>query len=475
MNIFKEIFLKSKSSKKKILLDKNYTYSDLYNLTDEYLSFFKLNLKSREIISVISDYSIDFIAIILSARINGNILCILNPNSTDFEKKNILYQSNYSMVITDRKIIKTSKKFKNIFYKKRKKHKKLNKDDAFIVFTSGTTSYPKGAILTNKSIENNVKGIIHQLKFISRDRTIIYTPPNYAMGISQIITFTYLKCSFVFDNNGIKFANDFLDKIRKYKITILNLNLASFKYLRFYKNKYISPFLKIVMCGGMKMHPDDAKEIFNFFDNKYLVNFYGCTENSPRISHFKITKKQLKRFRDLKLLPVGQLLKGTKIFIKKLKKNDKKDFGEIYLKGNSLMRCYLNSKNFQKKIVSYNTKDIGFFSSNYLFVIGRSDNIFKSGNEKISPEEVEDKIRPYIKNRTFIIIKKKHQILNWQPVLVIEGKEIKSDKTLLDNLNKKISNFKVPKDILYLNKLDRNSYGKIDRKKIFENVSNYEN
>ena len=65
---------------------------------------------------------------------------------------------------------------------------------------------------------------------------------------------------------------------------------------------------------------DDAKEIFNFFDNKYLVNFYGCTENSPRISHFKITKKQLKRFRDLKLLPVGQLLKGTKIFIKKLKK-----------------------------------------------------------------------------------------------------------------------------------------------------------
>ena len=76
------------------MLDKNYTYSDLYNLTDEYLSFL-IKFKSREIISVISDYSIDFIAIILSARINGNILCILNPNSTDFEKKYFV-QSNYS-------------------------------------------------------------------------------------------------------------------------------------------------------------------------------------------------------------------------------------------------------------------------------------------------------------------------------------------------------------------------------------------
>ena len=44
----------------------------------------------------------------------------------------------------------------------------------------------------------------------------------------------------------------------------------------------------------MNTLPDDAKEIFNFFDNKYLVNFYGCTENSPRISHFKITKKLFK-------------------------------------------------------------------------------------------------------------------------------------------------------------------------------------
>ena len=38
------------------------------------------------------------------------------------------------------------------------------------------------------------------------------------------------------DNHGIKFTNNFLEKIKEYKITILNLNVASFRYLKFFKN-----------------------------------------------------------------------------------------------------------------------------------------------------------------------------------------------------------------------------------------------
>ena len=40
MNIFDEIYKNSKNSKKKIFLNQNHTYSDLYNLTNEYYSFF---------------------------------------------------------------------------------------------------------------------------------------------------------------------------------------------------------------------------------------------------------------------------------------------------------------------------------------------------------------------------------------------------------------------------------------------------
>ena len=127
MNIFKEIFLKSRKSSKKIFLDKKYQYSDLYNLTKEYLSFFRLNLNQGEIVSLILPYSIDFIAIILSARMNGNPLCFLSPNFTEFEKKNILKQSNYSMLISGEKFGKKNQKYKKFYFQIRKNKKKIEK------------------------------------------------------------------------------------------------------------------------------------------------------------------------------------------------------------------------------------------------------------------------------------------------------------------------------------------------------------
>lgn len=470
MNIFEKIYNQSKFCKKKILLDQNYYYSNFYNLITKYLDFLKSFVKKKQIVCIDSKYSIDLLAIIIAARLNKNTICILNPSQTSTEKNNILKQANCSMLLSE-KINKSEKKINNFYYELRKNKKVLNKTDAFIIFTSGTTSEPKGAILTDNSVKNNVLGIIRQLNFSTNDRTIIYTPPNYAMGISQMITFLYLRSSILLDNEGVRFADIFLKKIKKYKITILNLNVASFKYLKVFKKSYKLPKLKMVMSGGMKMTGIDAKEIFKFFNNKSIVNFYGCTENSPRISHFKFTINQLKKFKESKILPVGKPLDGTKVKIRKFKKEIQKNYGEINLSGNSLMRTYLDFRFKNKKIVKYNTKDIGYISSDKnIFVIGRTDNIFKSGNEKISPEEIEDRLRPYLKKKNFIIIKKKHQILNWEPALVIEGFNSSLEDKLIRNISNELSNFKIPKKIYYIKNFYRNNYGKIDRSKIYNQI-----
>ena len=89
----------------------------------------------------------------------------------------------------------------------------------------------------------------------------------------------------------------------------------------------------------------DAQEIFKFFNNKFIVNFYGSTENSPRISHFKFTINQLKKFKDSKILPVGKALDGTKVKIKKSKKNMEKnypiDIHQVILFNESLFRLQI--------------------------------------------------------------------------------------------------------------------------------------
>ena len=114
MNIFQKIVKQSRFSNKKIFLDQDYTYNDLYNLTKEYLFFFKSKLKTGEILCLVLPYSIDFIAIILSARINGNAICILNPNQTEFEKNSILSQVSYSMIISEKNFNQKNQRLNNL-------------------------------------------------------------------------------------------------------------------------------------------------------------------------------------------------------------------------------------------------------------------------------------------------------------------------------------------------------------------------
>ena len=88
--------------------------------------------------------------------------------------------------------------------------------------------------------------------------------------------------------------------------------------------------------------------------------FYGCTENSPRVSHLMLTLAQIKKFNQNEMLPVGKALRGTKIFISNKNRNKYKK-GEIILKGNSLMRGYLNIRKKIIKINEYKTEYCLFF------------------------------------------------------------------------------------------------------------------
>ena len=114
----------------------------------------------------------------------------------------------------EKKIILNSQE---IFYKqiKVKSLKILNSNDRFIIFTSGTTSKPKGAILTTNSFSNNIiLSICENLKLKSIDKTLIFSPPAYAMGISQIFSFMYSKAKISFYNSGLKFPGELVKKLK---------------------------------------------------------------------------------------------------------------------------------------------------------------------------------------------------------------------------------------------------------------------
>ncbi len=218
-----------------------------------------------------------------------------------------------------------------------------------------------------------------------------------------------------------------------------------------------------------------TKEIFfqykKIFKNSTVINFYGCTENSPRISHYKTKSWRSKE----NYLSVGKPLKN--IYIKIAKKNKNEDYGEIMISGRSLMRGYLINNSVVKKLnkkIWFNTGDLGYLDvSKNIYLKGRSDNVFSVGHEKFYPEEIETVIKKIFNFNEVVIVKKPNKILNWVPIALINKGKQKSIS--LDNFKKKckkyLSSFKVPREIRFSKNLPKTNYGKLDRKRI-ENYLN---
>ena len=134
------------------------------------------------------------------------------------------------------------------------------------------------------------------------------------------------------------------------------------------------------------------------------------------------------------------------------------------------MNGYHNLKKLNKKKIIkgwFQTGDIGFFDrEKNLYLLGREDNTFRVGHEKLCPEEIESQIKKDFKLSDVIISKVKDDILDWKPICILTNKKKISINKIKQNLQNKFSNYKVPKEVYFVNSLPKTNYGKIDRKKL---------
>ncbi len=112
----------------------------------------------------------------------------------------------------------------------------------------------------------------------------------------------------------------------------------------------------------------------------------------------------------------------------------------------------------------FKTGDIGFFKNNNLYLVGRKDFIINVGNEKVSPEEVENIINNNKNILSSVVYRKKNNVYGSVVVAdIVLRKKINKNK-ILSYLHDYLSNFKIPKEINFVKKIKKNLYGKIDRK-----------
>ena len=414
-----------------------------------------------------------------------HIVCIDEVKSTKLNK---------TINSFDNLIDKGSKSLSKSSFKEDTLYKVKEDDVVSIIYTSGTSSKPKGVMLTHKSIISNILGaneLVKELevkdhKFLSiiplshayehtagfflpiligaeiffnenRDQIVndlLSVKPSLMTAVPRLYEVLHKKINNQLSNQS-KITQKLFSKtielgtkkFEKHELLFIE-KLQDFALDKLVRKKIQKKFggnLKAFISGGAALN----EQVGLFFQSLgiNILQGYGQTECSPLISCNPIN--------NIKINSVGPVIKGINI---KLSKQN-----EILVKGNSLMKGYWkDKKNTNNTIIDgwLHTGDLGSIDEDgYLYISGRiNEMIVNSGGENIAPVPIENLLMSYDEieqalvcghNKPFLI----SVLIPNETLLKANRSNVNKMKTdfqnIINNVNKQLSqNKKIRKFIL---------------------------
>ena len=267
----------------------------------------------------------------------------------------------------------------------------IDVDLASIVYTSGSTSTPKGVMLSHRNVVNNTRSIIQYLELTDEDRMMVVLPFYYIYGKSLLTTHFCVGGSVVLDNR-FALPQVVLQTMKKTKVTgfagvpstfLILLNRSAVRDFRFESLRYVT------QAGG-SMAPTIQKKVAEVFAPAKLFIMYGTTEAAPRLSYLE------PEMLPVKWGSIGKAIPNVDLFVadKSGNKLPPGHAGEIVARGSNMMAGYWNDPLETAKVLRnglYYTGDIGKTDKDgYIYVVGRTKDIIKVGGFRVSTKEIED-------------------------------------------------------------------------------------
>ena len=365
---------------------------------------------------------------------------------------------------------------------------------AIILYTSGTTGDPKGAMLSNKNILSNVKEISKMLQEEGKLRSFSVLPMSHVYELTCNILVSLNLTNTVHFCSGLdiktlskelklikpdifpvvpllleKIYNGITKKQVKSKIlqNVIKFFPKLFGYI-FRKSIGLNK-LKFFFCGGAPL----SFEIESFFDRIGLkiIQGYGLTEASPLVSVNPLKNK--------KIGSVGKVINSCDL---KILNQDSYGNGVIHVKGPNIFQGYYNNINATKESIVedyLNTGDIGRKDhEGYLFISGRKKFvIIGPSGENVYPEEIEELLNNFIEVQESVIFSLDQKQISALIKLNDEYKEISYHKikNIINCINNKIERYKrISKIYLSDMEFEKTSTQKIKRDFLKNiNVSDY--
>ncbi|MEK6302833.1 MAG: AMP-binding protein [Acidobacteriota bacterium] len=341
-------------------------------------------------------------------------------------------------------------------------------------YTSGTTGFPKGVMLTNRNIVNNGYWLGEGIALTPGDKLCLTVPLFHCFGcvIGVLGAYTHAAALVALDWFDPLRALQYVESERCTAIYgVPTMFLAELEQLESHSFD-LSSLRTGIMAGALCPEPL-MRKVMERMNLTELTIAYGLTEASPGIT---LTPRHDSV--ELRTQTVGRILPEVEVKIVDPATGlecETGQPGELCCRGYNVMKGYYNNARATSEAIDsegwLHTGDQGSMdAAGYARITGRIKDLIIRGGENIAPKEIEDLLRQHPKVADVYVYGVPDERLGEEVAAAVRLNQ--GEQSTLDDLRQfcegRIARFKIPRSVRFVDSFPMTASGKVQKFKLRE-------
>jgi acyl-CoA synthetase (AMP-forming)/AMP-acid ligase II len=338
-------------------------------------------------------------------------------------------------------------------------------DLAALMFTSGSTGKPRGVMVSHRNIMANTESIIQYLGLTEKDRILTVLPFHYCFGTSLLHTHLRVGASLVLDSRFM-YSEAVLQRMLEAECTGFAGVPSHFQILLRSSSlrKKTFPCLRYVQQAGGHLAPTFIRELQAALPNTQIFVMYGQTEATARLSYLPPDCL------DTKIGSIGKGIPGVKLSVLGESGDAVKpgEVGEIVAGGENVALGYWQAPHETASSFRNGRLYTGDMATvdedGFIYVVYRAKDFVKCGGRRVACRQIEDKLLECEELLEAAVTGVPDEVLGEAVKAYVVPRANNTNRfkeVLLDFCKRHMPPQIVPRDIVVLQALPKNSAGKV--------------